>query len=253
MKTSVRFYNSETDKTHFELQSGIRPWGILMLITEGSYTIKLPETEEFYTLTANTVSYIPPNTPFIRKVEKPIHFHQFHLQCEAEDFLTGHLHPGTLPIPKEQVGAIAGSLRQLNAIPPQPELLQHILEYILTENYIFSFRQRSRSRYSEDVFRALCYMEQHLTEEFKLTALAEIAGLSPTGLIWKFHQQLQTTPQQHFIHLRIQRAKELLVETSLSITEIAEKCGYSDLYYFSNAFRKNTGISPSGFRKSPRI
>ena len=55
MKHNVLFYNSETDKSSFQLQSGIRPWGILMLITAGRYTLELPNTKQTYTISANTM------------------------------------------------------------------------------------------------------------------------------------------------------------------------------------------------------
>ena len=252
MEHNVLFYNSETGKTFFQLQSGTRPWGILMLITTGRYTLELPNTKQMYTLSANTISYIPPNTFFVRKIEEPIHFHQFHIQCEANDLLMNRLPSGILPIPTEQVCAIGRSLHCLNTTSYDLDLLHHILEHILVENFLFS-SQCARSKYSEDISCVLRYMEEHLAEDFKLITLAEIADLSPTGLIWKFHQQLNTTPQRYFIHLRMQLAKQLLVETFLPITQIAEKCGYNDVYYFSNAFRKNTGVSPSTFRMSPKI
>lgn len=252
MKHNVLFYNSETDKTSFQLQSGIRPWGILMLITAGRYTLELPNTKQTYTISANTISYIPPNTFFVRKVEEPIHFHQFHIQCEENDRLANHLPSGILPIPTEQVCAIGRSLHCLNTSGFDLDLLHHILERILVENFLFS-SQCATPEYSEDISCVLRYMEKHMAENLKLITLAEIADLSPTGLIWKFRQQLNTTPQQYLIHLRIQLAKQLLVETSLPITQIAEKCGYNDVYYFSNAFHKNTGVSPSTFRMSPRI
>ncbi|MBQ2816687.1 MAG: helix-turn-helix transcriptional regulator [Clostridia bacterium] len=252
MKHNVLFYNSETDKTSFQLQSGTRSWGILMLITAGRYTLELPNTNQMYTLSANTISYIPPNTFFVRKVEETVHFHQFHIQYEENDILMDRLPSGILPIPPEQVCAIGRSLHCLDTTSFDLDLHNYILEHILVENYLFS-SQYACPQYSEDIYCVLRYMEEHLTEDIKLITLAEIAGLSPTGLIWKFHQQLNTTPQQHFIHLRMQLAKQLLVETSLPITQIAEKCGYSDVYYFSNAFRKKTGVSPSTFRMSPRI
>ena len=247
MKHNILFYHSETHKAAFELESGIRPWGILMLLTAGKYTLEFPGIQAVQTLSANTVSYIPPNTFFVRKVEEPIHFHQFHVQWEQEE-----LPMGLLSIPREQVSAIGRSLHHVNTTAGDPEILAHILEHILMEHRLFS-SQIPDNGYSEDISRVLGHMDAHLAEDLKLEALAEIAQLSPSGLIWKFHRQLGTTPQQHLIHLRMQLAKQLLVETPLSITQIAEKCGYGDVYYFSNAFRKHMGISPSTFRKSPRI
>lgn len=252
MKQRVLFYNSGVGKTYFELQSGMRPWGILMLITDGKYTLEFPSVMQLRTFSANTISYIPPNTQFIRKIAEPICFHQFHIHCDPNDALSQELSFGMLPIPEEQVSAIGRSLCRINAAALDSMFLNHILEHIIVEAHLFS-SQLPKPEYSEDIIRVLRYMESHLAEDFKLAALAEMVNLSPTGLIWKFHQQLNTTPQKYFIQLRIQLAKQLLVETSLSVTQIAEKCGYQDVYYFSNAFRKNTGISPSTFRKSPRI
>lgn len=250
MKASVLFYNSREKWSEFQLQNGIRRWGILMLTTAGRYTIELPETGQSFTVLPNTVSYIPPNTQFVRKIEQPIDFHQFHMQCDGEDPVAASLLPGILPIPKEQVSAIGRSLCCAKTALCQTEVLQHILDHILMENYLFS-SQATDPVYSEDILRALHYMEAHLSESIKLEALAKIAGLSPTGLIWKFDRQLKTTPMQYLIQLRMQLAKQLLLESDLTVTQVAEKCGYTDVYYFSNAFRQHTGINPTTFRKSP--
>lgn len=252
MGASVLFYNFRENWPAFQLESGIRCWGILMLTTAGRYTIELPETGQNFTVLPNTVSYIPPNTQFVRKIEQPIDFHQFHMQCEREDPVAAGLIPGILPIPKEQVSAIGRSLCCAKTALCQTEALQHILDHILMENYLFSTRATDPS-YSEDILRALRYMENHLSEPIKLETLAQIAGLSPTGLIWKFDCQLKTTPMQYLIRLRMQLAKQLLLESNLTVTRIAEQCGYADVYYFSNAFRQYTGINPTTFRKSPRI
>ena len=173
------------------------------------------------------------------------------MQCEPEDPIAASLVPGILPIPKEQVSAIGRSLCRAKTALCQTEVLQHILDHILVENQLFS-AQADDPVYSEDILHALRYMEEHLSEPVKLETLAQIAGLSPTGLIWKFDRQLKTTPMQYLISLRMQLAKQLLLESDLTVTQIAEQCGYGDVYYFSNAFRQHTGINPTAFRKSPK-
>ena len=251
MGASVLFYNTNNNWPEFQLKSGVRRWGILMLTTAGRYTVELPETGQRFTVLPNRISYIPPNTHFVRKIEQPIDFHQFHMQCEPEDPIAASLVPGILPIPKEQVSAIGRSLCRAKTALCQTEVLQHILDHILVENQLFS-AQADDPVYSEDILHALRYMEEHLSEPVKLETLAQIAGLSPTGLIWKFDRQLKTTPMQYLISLRMQLAKQLLLESDLTVTQIAEQCGYGDVYYFSNAFRQHTGINPTAFRKSPK-
>ena len=52
------------------------------------------------------------------------------------------------------------------------------------------------------------------------------------------------------VNKKIQKAKELLADESLSIEQIAEQTGYNDYFYFTKVFKKNTGISPSKYRKN---
>lgn len=252
MRSYVLFYNTEKNKASFVLTSGTRPRGILMLTAAGKYTLKFPETGQSYVVFPNMITYIPPNVPFIRKVEDPIHFHQFHVQCALDDPFAQSLTPGILPIPQEQVSAICKSLSCLPSAAYRAELIQHMFQQILTENYLFS-PQVSRPMLSDDVCRVIQYMQQHLSEHISLDTLAAVAGLSRSGLMWKFRRHFDTTPQKHLTMLRMQLAKQLLLESGLSVTEIAEKCGYGDVYYFSNAFHQNIGVSPTAFRKSPCI
>lgn len=58
-----------------------------------------------------------------------------------------------------------------------------------------------------------------------------------------------TTIEQYFIHLRIEKVKELLVYDQLSLTEIAAQTGYSSVHHLSAQFKKVTGLTPSWFKK----
>lgn len=249
MQSHVINYNTEEAKAAFELQAGIRPWAILMTIKSGKYTLEFPESGQSFTVFPNMISYIPPNTHFIRKVLQPIHFHQFHVHYVPEDPYARKLTPGILPIPQVQVAAINESLLHIPSAPHREEMIQHLFEHILMENYLFAL-QTAKNAPSEETDRVIAFLKAHLSEPISLDTMAQVAGLSRSGLIWKFNRQFNTTPQQYFIQLRMQLAKQQLLESDMSISSIAEKCGYDDIYYFSNAFRKNVGISPSAFRRS---
>jgi len=247
MKLKLVMHSSGHGLKRFQLSDCTRPWGILLIISTGKYTLNFPQTGHTCTVVPNEITYIPPNTHFIRQVEEPIDHHQILFNIEQEHPFIGTLQPGKLPIPPAQVSAILRSLSVSIKMPQKPELALYELEHIIKENYLFS-QDASTSTLSDDISQVVSYMEKHLAEKLSIENLAEQAFLSPTGLIWKFHQQLGTTPQQYLIMLRMRLAKELLLGADLSVAQIAERCGYANAYYFSNTFRKHCGMSPTAFR-----
>jgi AraC-like DNA-binding protein len=80
--------------------------------------------------------------------------------------------------------------------------------------------------------------------------LSREVALSPYYLIRAFRHVYKQTPHQYLVGLRIARAKELLRNSDLSITEICVVVGFESLGSFSTLFRKVAGISPSAYRVS---
>ena len=80
--------------------------------------------------------------------------------------------------------------------------------------------------------------------------LSREVALSPYYLIRAFRHASKQTPHQYLVEQRLARAKELLRNSDLSITEICAAVGYESLGSFSTLFRKMTGISPSAYRGS---
>lgn len=58
------------------------------------------------------------------------------------------------------------------------------------------------------------------------------------------------SPNQHYLNLRLKKAKELLLSTNLNIDEIAYHTGFGEISYFSKLFKKKNGVSPMVFRNS---
>ena len=96
--------------------------------------------------------------------------------------------------------------------------------------------------------RALADLEDHYTEEIPLAELARVAGVSPRHLDRVFTQAFHFTPRAYIARLRMARARALL-RTDRPITEIAFDCGYADSNYFSQVFRRHTGMSPQQYRR----
>ena len=94
------------------------------------------------------------------------------------------------------------------------------------------------------------YIEEHLADEISLLSLAELAQLSPFHFSRAFKQSFGMPPHRYLTSRRIERAKTLLAERKLSVTEIALDVGFSETSSFTAAFRKVTGETPTDYRRS---
>lgn len=93
------------------------------------------------------------------------------------------------------------------------------------------------------------YMQEHLSEEISLSVLADVFHLNPQYISQLFKNEIGVGFLAYLTNIRIEKAKKLLLSTSLSVTEIAEHTGYSDYRVFTKVFKKTEGITPSQFRR----
>ena len=98
---------------------------------------------------------------------------------------------------------------------------------------------------------AIDYLHENYTQQdFKVEELSRLVELDPKYFRTLFHKNYGMSPKEFVSQLKIERAKELLVEGKNSLTEIAARLGYSDVYHLSKAFKKKTGMTPTQYKKS---
>ena len=93
------------------------------------------------------------------------------------------------------------------------------------------------------------YLQQHLAEDMSLTVLAEVFHLSPQYISQLFKNEIGVGFLAYLTNIRMEKAKKLLLATSLSIAEVAEQSGYGDYRVFTKVFKKAEGITPSQYRR----
>ena len=93
-------------------------------------------------------------------------------------------------------------------------------------------------------------MHAHLNRDLSLEEIASAAHLSPFHFARLFKKLTGATPHAYLASLRAARARQLLAETDLPVTEVGARVGYMSSSHFAHAFRQATGISPSAFRKA---
>jgi AraC family transcriptional regulator len=98
--------------------------------------------------------------------------------------------------------------------------------------------------------KAVCdYIEENLHQDISLAELAAIARLSPYHFCRAFKQSVGKPPHRYQMSRRIERAKALLADPSLSVSDVAPAVGYGSLSRFSALFRQVTGHSPRDYRR----
>ena len=93
------------------------------------------------------------------------------------------------------------------------------------------------------------FMQEHLTEEISLSVLAEEFHLNPQYISQLFKSEIGVNFLAYLTNIRMERAKKLLLGTSLSIAEVSEQSGYGDYRVFTKVFKKSEGITPSQYRR----
>jgi AraC-like DNA-binding protein len=181
----------------------------------------------------------------------------FHALFELEPVLrTQQKFNSRLQLSERQLNTVNDRLRELHhetaAKTPGYRVMAKALFMQLT---VFLSRCYSETPPEEslDLLRlgdAIAYSETHYAEKITLADLAQKAHLSARHFQRIFQECLGHSPIDHLLHIRIQKAAELLRHSKRTITEIAFDCGFSDSNYFTRQFRKITGQTPRQYRAS---
>ena len=91
---------------------------------------------------------------------------------------------------------------------------------------------------------ALRVMENNIEEPLTPDEISQVVALSTRQLERLFAQHLNTSPRRYYLRLRLEKARDLLRQTDLSVTDICVTCGFKSLSHFSKSYRKAYGISP---------
>jgi transcriptional regulator GlxA family with amidase domain len=107
-----------------------------------------------------------------------------------------------------------------------------------------------RLRESEPrVAAAIRVMEAHLDQPLPVSAIARRSGVSARRLETLFREAVDASPGAYYLALRLKAARRLVLDTRLSMADVAERTGFSSISALSRAFRREYGLPPSAARK----
>jgi len=119
----------------------------------------------------------------------------------------------------------------------------------LTAAILFSLKKQAKNeKLSRLTLGVEQYVRAHYAEKLSLKKIADALAYSPSRCDALFKKEKGESVINYLIDYRLNKAKELLVENRLSLSEIAECTGFSDSNYFSRQFKKRTGVTPLKYR-----
>ena len=140
-----------------------------------------------------------------------------------------------------------------NKQPIREALLSRWIYDLLMDIYIFSQAHGSYLGRSSVIEEVMAYINEHFKEDPSIEKLAELAALSPYHFIRVFKKETGMTPHEYTVNLKIRTVKYLLKNTTLPVKDICFEAGFSSESVLCSAFKRNTGYSPSAYRKEVDI
>lgn len=126
------------------------------------------------------------------------------------------------------------------------ELTYRLLTRIFEENFPLL---NAQERYPQ-IFKGTLLLKQNYLENIPITRFAEACNISVSSFRELFRKQYGMSPLQYRNHLRINRARELLSESSCTVAEAAFASGFENIGYFCNCYKRLTGETPKQTRSA---
>ena len=251
LATVISAYVTERDE--FQITRGYQPTNSLFYIQKGSFVCKIGEKEEI--LKPGNIAILDAGTFMTKHVLEHIRF--LYIKYSTKSAPIFPIESGVFTSLPERVLDDLCRIEELSNLgtPIALKLQTHYFNDLIL-NLLQDSGKKASSKHAiipTSLDRPIKYMREKLGKKISLSDVAKDCGMSVSSLESKFKELMGISAYNFLISLRIEQAKELLTETSYQITDIAESLGYDNLFYFCNAFKKQTGMTPSEFRKQNLI
>jgi AraC-like DNA-binding protein len=124
-------------------------------------------------------------------------------------------------------------------------LYDFLIEMNLQKNNCCALNEEVKTNYLAPV---LAFIEEHFNQDLTLEQLSAIVDFTPQYICRLFKDSLNLRPFEYIARIRVQHAKDMLLHSDMSISEIAATVGYSESSYFCAVFKRYERISPAEFR-----
>ena len=148
------------------------------------------------------------------------------------------------PADSNACGVFSQILEELSLSQPK----EHRLSYLLHTLFGILAAEEEPS-YPLCIAQSIAFMQEHYREPVSVDDIGASAALSKYHFSRLFREKTGVSPHEYLSSLRLQHARKLILETSLSVEDIASRCGFSTASHFIRAFKKEMEFTPAAYRK----
>lgn len=250
---AISLYACFVEKKQFEFPSECLDTAVLFFCEKGHFRFSIdsgePECAE-----SGDVVFCPAKSTLHREVVTPVTLHVLHFslhETACKQYPCGKLHLANPERILTDFNTLPNSVILHNFHPYE---LHFLLDVWYTVAIQLDANTHAQNK-NADLWmeKARTKLMQNLSQKITLTELATTFGLTPVAFVRRFSKAYGQTPIHFLTTIRMKKAVQLLNETAKTVKEISEICGYENAYYFSNCFKKYTGLSPRAFRNALRL
>ncbi|WP_248927465.1 helix-turn-helix domain-containing protein [Paenibacillus hamazuiensis] len=235
---------------------------VLFAVEEGSFHFQIGEHSG--TACAGDLVFCPPGAVFCRKVLSPVSFHFFTVRWVSSDpgeteaaVHTGQVPAGLVTVRDQaRLASDFAYMKQIKADAARHERLDHLLAD-LWHIWCREWEQKQADALGRTADTLMVETAERLqaciAEPLSLKTVARELGLTPVQLTRRFHAAHGVTPLGYVTSLRLHKAQKLLLETDMTLEQIAQCCGYENGFYLSRLFSRKMRLSPSEYRRRHRL
>lgn len=164
----------------------------------------------------------------------------------------GDMRPVASTLDDELTSALLRFLRSLSSADDR-----RVLTSLYLQEVVYRILQRDRSARTKlfattssarsSVAEAITYIQDHLAEPLTVPALARQVNLSASAFSRVFREVTGSSPYQYAKQVRLSRARDLLADGRLSVSDVAQRIGYSSTSHFIKEFRARYGTTPGSY------
>ena len=240
-------------RNEFDMTDGCQPTHALFYLKSGSFNIDLDGAKE--QIRPSDCLILPNYLHFRRNVIEPIEFVYIKFACNSACPYFFDIPHGKIKFEDEsRFQANISTIEQLMLCDDilSANYCEHLLMDILFEasfkkNGVQALRQEQLS-HNALVAAATIYIRKNIAGKISINDVCVAVGTNSSTLNFNFRREFNMSVGQFITSERMKRARQLLIKTTYTISEIAIRCGFDNVYYFSNVFKKVHGVSPTEYK-----